>query len=686
MINLYMEKLVKLPRAIKFFILMGLDVLLVMLALWASFSLRLGEFYFPAGSVFGGSGEWSFGVLALFIAAPIIAIPVFVRFGLYRAILRFLGYRAAWSVARAIFVYALIWAVFALLSGVQGLPRSVVLINFLVTFLTIGGARALMRFSLAFAVKKKPARHHRKYRVVIYGAGSAGRQLAQSMVASDEFGICGFVDDAKDLWGRELFGVPVVAPSSLAEFARGCGATDLLIAIPSATHEERKQILEFSRRLPLRVRTLPAISELLGAQVGYALLQELDIDDLLGRVPAELDSQMLKETIRGKVVLVTGAGGSIGGELARQIIRFRPKILLLLEQNEFALYSIHYELITFLRNLEEDAGREDFTRESPVRLVPRVLPVLGSVQSYPRMRELLDTWSPNVIYHAAAYKHVPIVEHNPAEGIKNNVFGTLSLARAAMESGVSNFVLISTDKAVRPTNVMGATKRLAEMTLQALASESDVEWECLNEPKIKIKNETHFSMVRFGNVLGSSGSVVPLFRKQILSGGPVTLTDPEVTRFFMSISEAAQLVMQAAALVDRTLRLAEVFLLDMGEPVKIVDLAKRMIELSGLRVKDKDSPGGDIEIEVIGLRPGEKRYEELLIDHDPLATAHPRIFKAREKYMSWDSLQVELRSLRIATDNNDAELIRKLLKKLVVGYQPGEDLVDWVYLEQVSKR
>jgi FlaA1/EpsC-like NDP-sugar epimerase len=357
-----------------------------------------------------------------------------------------------------------------------------------------------------------------------------------------------------------------------------------------------------------------------------------------------------------------------------------------------------------------------------IRLVPRILPILGTVQSPKRMSELMNTWQPDVVYHAAAYKHVPMVEHNPAEGLKNNVFGTLIAARAAIEAKVPNFVLISTDKAVRPTNIMGASKRLAEMTLQALAAESAPEWECLNEPKTQLENQTHFSMVRFGNVLGSSGSVVPLFREQIAAGGPITLTDPEVTRYFMSIPEAAQLVMQAGALsgsprdsvarddekggvtarraqpdavVHREADLttaaggptpAEVFVLDMGEPVKILDLAKRMVELSGLRVRDEVCPQGDIEIEITGLRPGEKRYEELLIGDNPLSTPHPRILKAREEFLPWTELQPQLRALRIATDNNDIEAIRGLLEKLVVGYQPDPNVVDWVYLEQTASR
>jgi FlaA1/EpsC-like NDP-sugar epimerase len=450
-------------------------------------------------------------------------------------------------------------------------------------------------------------------------------------------------------------------------------------------------VLERLRMLPVRVRTLPGMSDLISGRVHLGDLQELDIDDLLGRASAKPDQDLLQAQITNKTVLVSGAGGSIGSELCRQVLRYRPKLLLLVELNEFALYAIRRELLELARRIEEEGG----TQSRGVRLVPRILPILGSVQDGTRMGELMHTWQPDVVYHAAAYKHVPMVEHNPAEGLKNNVFGTLIAARAAMEAKVPNFVLISTDKAVRPTNIMGASKRLAEMALQALAASPQVAFACLNEQKTEVENHTHFSMVRFGNVLGSSGSVVPLFREQIQQGGPITLTDAEVTRYFMSIPEAAQLVMQAGGLSGsprasgprddggekRGPSGAEVFVLDMGEPVKILDLARRMVELSGLRVKDDACPQGDIAIEITGLRPGEKRYEELLIGDNPMPTAHPRIRKAREAYLPWSELQPQLRALRIATNNNDVEALRSLLVQLVEGYRPDPNVVDWVYLE-----
>jgi FlaA1/EpsC-like NDP-sugar epimerase len=688
------QSLIALPRPLKRSVLLLADVVLLIAALWASFSLRLGVWYSPFGTSGGTKSSHHFAALFpslptlpdvawLFIAAPLLGIPVFIRFGLYRAIVRFLGYRAIWSVVQAVALYALLWASLALISGVEGVPRSVVIINGLIALVFVGGARMAMRYVLLLGESaQRKAEGKPKTRVVIFGAGDAGRQLAQSLFNGREFHLCGFADDDVRMQGRDLLGVPVVAPNDLADFITRCKVSDLLLAIPSVSRETRREVLERLRILPVRVRTLPGMSDLIGGRVSLSDLHDLDIDDLLGRAPAQPDVVLLQSQITRKVVMVTGAGGSIGSELCRQVLRYRPKLLLLVELNEFALYAIHREILELARRIEEESGAQS----SGVRLVPRILPILGSVQNGTRMQELMQTWTPDVVYHAAAYKHVPMVEHNPAEGLKNNVFGTLIAARAAMEAGVPNFVLISTDKAVRPTNIMGASKRFAEMSLQALASSPKVMFECLNENPIEIENRTHFSMVRFGNVLGSSGSVVPLFREQIQQGGPITLTDAEVTRYFMSIPEAAQLVMQAGALGDRSddAHEAEVFVLDMGEPVKILDLARRMVELSGLRVKDDACPQGDIEIEITGLRPGEKRYEELLIGDNPMPTAHPRILKAREAYLPWAELEPHLRALRIATDNNDIDAIRSLLVAHVDGYKPDPNVVDWVYLEQTS--
>jgi FlaA1/EpsC-like NDP-sugar epimerase len=415
------------------------------------------------------------------------------------------------------------------------------------------------------------------------------------------------------------------------------------------SRQRRNEILAGMLHAKVSVRTLPSVTELARGKVTIADVRDLDIDDLLGRDPVAPNQILLCKNIVGKVVLVTGAGGSIGSELCRQILNAGPARLLLIEQSEFALYAIHQELE------EKWPGKESC-----------LVPLLASVQDGDRMREIMSIWRPNTVYHAAAYKHVPLVEHNPAEGIKNNVLGTLSAAQAAMEQGVADFVLISTDKAVRPTNIMGASKRLAEMVLQALAADSQ---------------RTKFAMVRFGNVLGSSGSVVPKFRQQIRDGGPVTLTHPDITRYFMTIPEAAQLVIQAGAMAKG----GDVFVLDMGQSVKIMDLAVRMIELSGLSLRDADNPDGDIEIEITGLRPGEKLYEELLIGDNPELTHHPRIMKAHEDFLPWPALEDKLNALRIALDANDVGVIRTMLQQLISGYQPSGEIVDWVYLEQEAK-
>lgn len=655
---------VRLSKQLKYLILLMMDVVLLIGALWASFSLRLGEWYWPRLG-FEDPIFW------LIVCAPLIGIPIFVYFGLYRTIIRFLGMRAAWSVTQAVGLYAVLWGLLALLSDVTGMPRSVVVINALMGLLAIGGSRAFARWLLVISAFSETD-ERQCARVIIYGAGDAGRQLALGLQHSHEYKLYGFVDDAKDLQGRELSGVPVVDVDSLPAMVERHKITDLLLAIPSASRVERNRALKVLRPLPLRIRTLPAVTDLAKGRVQLSDLHELEIEDLLAREPAEPDEGLLRKQVEGAVILVSGAGGSIGSELCRQILRRRPKTLLLLDISEYALYAIHQELMVLGSKLEGD-GRPF--------LLPRVIPLLGSVQDERRLVELVRTWKPSVVYHAAAYKHVPMVEHNLSEGILNNVFGTLMMAKVALEQQVSSFVLISTDKAVHPTNGMGASKRVAEMVLQALVAEESPRFEQLGGERSQCVRSTHFSMVRFGNVLGSSGSVVPLFRKQIENGGPITLTHPEITRYFMTIPEAAQLVMQAGAMSDQE-NPAEVFVLDMGKSVKIIDLARRMVELSGLRVKDESFPEGDIEIQVTGLRPGEKLYEELLIGDSPQSTAHSRIMKAHEEFVSWDELQPQLNTLQIAAENNDVEMVRALLLKLVKGYKPDEKVVEWVYMEK----
>ena len=612
------QDFIGLHKQLKRSILMLGDVLLLIGALWGSFSLRLGEWYWPQLGM-------EDPIFWLVVCAPLIGIPVFIYFGLYRAIIRFLGMRAAWSVTRAVALYAVLWGFLVLLSGVSGIPRSVIIINALMALLVIGGSRAFARWLLVVTAFSEDEQRQRT-RVIIYGAGDAGRQLALGLQHSHEYKLFGFVDDAKDLQGRELIGVTVVDCSSLPSMVERYKITDLLLAIPSASRAERNRVLGELRSLPLRIRTLPGVTDLAKGRAQLSDLHELDIEDLLAREPAEPDETLLRQQVEGAVVLVSGAGGSIGSELCRQILKRRPKTLLLLDISEYALYTIHQELVALGAKLEGDG--------KPF-LLPRVIPLLGSVQDERRLTELMHTWRPSVVYHTAAYKHVPMVEHNLSEGILNNVFGTLNVAKVALEQEISSVVLVSTDKAVHPTNGMGASKRVAEMVLQALVAEEAPHFEQIGSGVSQPVRKTHFSMVRFGNVLGSSGSVVPLFRKQIVNGGPVTLTHPEITRYFMTIPEAAQLVMQAGAMSDQE-NPAEVFVLDMGEPVKIIDLARRMVELSGLRVKDESFPKGDIEIQIAGLRPGEKLYEELLIGDNPQPTDHNRIMKAHEEFISWN--------------------------------------------------
>jgi FlaA1/EpsC-like NDP-sugar epimerase len=621
-------------------------------------------------------------------AAPIIAIPLFIRFGLYRAIIRYLGMRAAWPVVQAVALYAVLWGLLALLSGVPGIPRSVVLINAMVALLVVGGSRMLMRWLLRQTQEGNGAQSDRMcIRLVIFGAGEAGRQLAVGLVQSPDYKLCGFVDDAAELQGRDLMGVPILSIEQLEPFVERQKVTELLLAIPSITRKARNQIIERLRPVPVRIRTLPGIVDLAKGKVNLSELHELDVEDLLARDPAEPDESLLQAQVNDQVVMVTGAGGSIGSEICRQILRRRPKVLLLFEMSEFALYEVDQKLSGLVHNLVSESESESERRG--VSLVPKVIPLLGSVQDERRLTEILQTWKVNTIYHAAAFKHVPMIERSMSEAVKNNILGTVTLVKSAMVQGVKNLVFISTDKAVRPTNTMGASKRVAEMVLQALVAEKTPVFDELGSdlPPMEVTRKTALSMVRFGNVLGSSGSVVPLFRRQIRNGGPITLTHQDIIRYFMTIPEAAQLVMQAGAMSGEAeaAEAAEVFVLDMGEPVKIYDLASRMVELSGFRVRDEAHPEGDIEIKITGLRPGEKLYEELLIGDNPMPTQHPRIMKAHEEFVPWSELQPQLHSLQIAAENSDIEMIRGLLQRLVKGYQPESQIADWVYREQMHK-
>lgn len=660
-----------LPRAVKRGVVLVLDSALCILSVWVAFYLRSGSFM-----------PLSEPTIWTVIASVSLALPVFISSGLYRAIFRYSGLPAMVAVGRAMLLYGLAFAAIFTFSGVDGVPRTVGLIQPILLLLLVGASRAAARVWLG-GLYHQQLRKASLPQALIYGAGSAGRQLASAMANSPEIRVVGFLDDDDRLHGHVLNGLPIHNPSDLAEVLKGTSITDVLLALPSVSRQRRNEILNKLKPHKVAVRTLPGLSDIATGKVSLSDVRELDIDDLLGRESVKPNGLLLNLNTHHKTVLVTGAGGSIGSELSRQILKTNPRQLLLVEMSEFALYQIHQELQAALAS-ERTSVNEMVEGDAPADtqvnagLDIEIVPLLASVCDEVRMQEIMGTWKPHTVYHAAAYKHVPLVEHNPAEGVRNNVWGTRVCAEAAARNGVRNFVLISTDKAVRPTNIMGATKRLAEMVLQALAEVNAVVAAQGGRAPIA---QTSFSMVRFGNVLGSSGSVVPLFREQIKNGGPITLTHADITRYFMTIPEAAQLVIQAGAMGQG----GDVFVLNMGHPVRIVDLARRMVELSGLTVKGDVNPDGDIEIQVTGLRPGEKLYEELLIGDNPLPTTHARIMKAHEDFLPWGELQAKLTKLGLALEANDVPSIRLQLKDLVPGYQPDGKVVDWVWLENQKK-
>ena len=620
------EKILGWPRPLKQLVVIALDVVMCLFATWLAFTLRLDTPNFP-----DGAQRW------IYALTPVMAVPIFIRFGLYRAIFRYSGQAALVATTKAIAVYGALLLALLLWLRWPNVPRTLGVLQPLIFLLLVGASRAMARFWLTGWHERRQAQG----RLLIFGAGTAGVQTAAALGVSSQFKLLGFVDDDAGKVGRSINGVLVFSPAAVADLVSREEVSDILLALPSASRERRASIIESLRSLPVHIRTLPGMSDLASGRVTVQDFRELDIEDLLGRDTVPPDAVLLARNLVGKVVLVSGAGGSIGSELSRQILAEKPRQLLLVDHSEFALYSIHQEL------QELCAAR---------RLDVELIPLLGSVTNPVRLQEICLAYHPNTVYHAAAYKHVPMVESNPAEGIVNNVFGTLNMVRAAMAGGVADFVLVSTDKAVRPTNIMGASKRMAELILQALAAHAETPGTC-------------FSMVRFGNVLGSSGSVVPLFRRQLSAGGPLTVTHSDVTRYFMTLSEAAQLVLQAGAMATG----GDVFVLDMGKPVNILDLAHRMVELSGMKVRDAAQPDGDIEILVTGLRPGEKLYEELLIGDNPAPTAHPRIMKAHEDYLQWPVLESRLEALRQACEAGEAELMKAVLKTCVHGYEPQPD-------------
>lgn len=615
------------PRLYKRVISVLADTVLLSLAFWGGFWVRLDD-AMPIKSVL----HWQ----ALALLVP-MTIFIFIRLGLYRAVLRYVGFKVLWTVVLGVFISTMLLVMLGFFFTVS-LPRTVPIIYFSFAILLIGGTRLFFRMLINRGNKSRTP-------VIIYGAGSSGRQLQQALSQGQEFFTVAFVDDSKSLEKTTIQGINVYSPNLISDLIERFDIKKVLLAIPSASRSVRQEVIRRLEHFPCEVLSIPGMADLVDGKALIDELKEVSIEDLLGRDPVAPIPELMNANITGKRVMVTGAGGSIGSELCRQIICCKPSKLVLFELSEYALYAIDKEL----NEICQDEGIE-----------LEIVPLLGSVQRQNRLVTIMNNFQIQTVYHAAAYKHVPLVEYNVVEGVRNNIFGTLYSAQAAIAAGVETFVLISTDKAVRPTNTMGATKRLAELALQALAS---------------AQSKTRFCMVRFGNVLGSSGSVVPLFRRQIRTGGPLTVTHPDIIRYFMTIPEAAQLVIQAGAMGCG----GDVFVLDMGQPVRIIELAHRMIRLSGLSLKNEKNPAGDIEVKITGLRPGEKLYEELLIGDNVSGTHHPRIMKANESMLPWTELRVLLTKIDTACHEFDHEQLRYLLLEAPAAFTPTDGICDLVW-------
>jgi FlaA1/EpsC-like NDP-sugar epimerase len=626
-----LDQLVLAPRSFKRVVVFSFDAVLCMIAIWLSFSLRLGEW-----------DLWNDSIGRVVIAAFLLWPPIFILLGIYKSIVRFAGSGTMIELMRAVSCFAAAMIAIFTFYGVAGVPRTIGFLIPILFFMLLAVSRIVGRYVL-FDLLGRNAYGGDTKRVLIYGAGGAGQQLALSIRHYPGMLLCGFVDDDKRLHGQKLDGIPVYHADQMGPVVEKLRITDILLALPTINRARRKKIIGDLQQYKAHVQTLPQLQDIVSGKVTIGDLQEVEIDDLLGRDAVAPNDLLMGRTIVGKTVLVTGAGGSIGSELCRQILAIGPKKLILAEMTEHALYTIEQELTERMR---DGLGKPDI----------EIIPELSNTASRRPVRSLFAKYRPDTVFHAAAYKHVPLVEHNPVAGIGNNVLSALNTALEARATGVSHYILISTDKAVRPTNIMGASKRVCELILQALAKDAG-----------KTGAKTKFSMVRFGNVLGSSGSVVPRFKEQIAKGGPVTLTHRKITRYFMTIPEAAQLVIQAGAMAQG----GEVFVLDMGKSVKIYDLARTMIQLSGLTVRDEKNPDGDIVIQEVGLRPGEKLYEELLIGENPKETKHKRIMQAREKYMLWAELEPRLEALRGYIDTGDRSNAIMLLRELVPEYQPA---------------
>tara|TARA_B100001093_G_C26858475_1_gene1028647 strand:- start:1473 stop:3455 length:1983 start_codon:yes stop_codon:yes gene_type:complete len=611
------------------------DIGLCILCTWLAFTLRLEELilfkdfnFYPA------------------LISVIIAIPIFWLFGLYRTIFRYTGLSIIFTILASTFVYGLLYLLIIGVYSIQGVPRSIGILQPMLLFFAIISSRLVVKYILT--INNNFQKSLNKKNVLVYGAGVAGRQLVIALENSPEFKVVGFLDDNDQLHRQVLLGQTVYSLSKLEKLVKTNDISFVFLALPSISRNKRNQIIEKLNKYKLSVKTLPSISEIVDGRITISDIKDLNIDDLLNRDEVRPDTKLLNKNINSKTILVTGAGGSIGSELCRQIIRLKPNKLLLLELNEFALYKIYEELTVVNKNL-------------------KIISLLVNAQDQERLETIFETFKVDTVYHAAAYKHVSLVEENICEGVKNNVFSTLSITKASVNKKVSNLVLISTDKAVRPTNIYGASKRLSELCMQGIYEYNK-------------DSSTHFSIVRFGNVLESSGSVIPKFKQQIKEGGPVTLTHKDVTRYFMTVTEAAQLVIQAGAMG----RNSEIFVLDMGESVKIRDLIYKMINLSGFRVRDNKNQTGDIEVKIIGLRPGEKLYEELLIGDNPQKTKHSKIQKTNDTFIPYEQLELNLNNLKNLLNNNRVNEVKNLLDKLIKLYKSNSDIVDHIYIEQLS--
>ena len=638
------KQTLNLPRYAKQILAVLSDAALCVIATWIAFYLRLDK-----AVILQDNSLWAA------IISIILAITVFWFSGLYKTIFRYSGKAVIITISIAILVYGLLYFSIITVYSISGVPRSIGIIQTLVLFFLISGSRLGTKYLFSFLENNKKSNLSTPI-ALVYGAGNSGRQIVNALDSSKKMRVVGFIDDDPNLQGQILNGHYIYSSDNLKNLVDLKKVTNILLALPSLNRNKRNKILNKIKKYKVVTSTLPSISDLTEGKITLSDIRELDIGDILGREQILPNNKLLNQNVRSKVVLVTGAGGSIGSELCKQILKQSPIKLLLVEVNEYALYKIHQDL----EEIKEKSGHN-------LKNV-KVIPLLSSVQNIDRMRHIIETYKPNTLYHAAAYKHVPLVEENICEGVRNNVMGTLNIAKIAIEQKVSNFVLISSDKAVYPTNIMGASKRLAEICLQALYDD--------------FKNiGIRLCLVRFGNVLDSSGSIIPRIKKQIKDGGPLTLTHLDVTRYFMTIPEAAQLVIQAGAMSKGS----DVFLLEMGNPVKILDLMKRVILLSGLTLQDKDNTDGDIEIQIIGLRPGEKLHEELFLGNNPQKTEHPKILKAEEDFTPWIHLEKDLHKLETVLDKNQVDEVIKILQKLVNGYKFNGKIHDHTFLEKSQK-